>query len=70
MEICAIIFVLPCFMKILGEMHDWLFRYLAESNIFQSKQSVFQKKHATEHVIIQSFDRADNSAPLKKIKFV
>ena len=54
--------VLPCFSKVLEKiMYNRLYNHLNENNILYNKQFGFQKKHSTEHAILQLVDQVNNS---------
>ena len=49
--------VLPCFSKVLKRiMYNQLYKYLCEEELLNSKQSVFQKGHFTDHAIVNLVD--------------
>ena len=49
-----LISVLPCFSKILERiMYNRLYLYLTENNLLCNKQFGFQKRHSTDHAIVQ-----------------
>lgn len=54
--------VLPCFSKILERiMYNRLYEYLVQNNILYKKQFGFQKKHSTEHALMELISEITNS---------
>ena len=52
------IYILPSFSKILERiMYSRLYLYLTENNLLYSKQFGFQKRHSTDHAIVQLADQ-------------
>ena len=54
--------VLPCFSKILEKiMYNRLYEYFTNNDILYKKQFGFQRKHSTEHALLELIDKISDS---------